>query len=217
MQFQDRADAGRQLANALQRYSSENPIVVALPRGGVPVALEVARGLHADLDVMAARKIGAPWQPELGIGAVAPDGVQVLDSATIESLGIEQHRIDRIAAAEIAEMDRRTARYRGGRPVLRVTGRTAILVDDGLATGVTARAAIASLRKQNPARLVLAVPVCAAETAQSIASEVDDLVCLMAPEQFQAVGLWYRDFAQLTDDDVVRMLSTARTKESDSS
>jgi predicted phosphoribosyltransferase len=204
--FYDRADAGRQLAARLERYLTENPIVLALPRGGVVVGYEVARALDAPLDVIVARKIGAPGHRELGIGAIAPGGVQVIDALTVRMLDIRQEQIDAIVAEETAEMQRRLHRFRGDRPAPEPRGRTVILVDDGLATGVTARAAIRSIRREEPLRLVLAVPVCAPETAEALRPEVDDLVCVDMPADFMAVGLWYEDFSQTTDEEVVNLL-----------
>lgn len=208
--FIDRADAGRRLADCLRSYQEEKPIVLGLPRGGVAVAFEIARELRAPLDILVARKLGAPNQPELGIGAIAPGGVRYLDGLSVELLGITPEEIEQVIAEETVEMDRRIALYRGERPFPDIVGRTAILVDDGLATGVTARAAILFLRERHPSRLVLAVPISAPETAVAMRREVDDLVCLLAPEPFRAVGLWYEDFEQLTDEQVVSLLDQAR-------
>ncbi|HEX5323153.1 MAG TPA: phosphoribosyltransferase [Capsulimonadaceae bacterium] len=206
MVFKDRADAGRKLAERLRPFADQNPIVLGLPRGGVAVAHEIARALPAPLDLIVARKLGAPGQPELGIGAVAPGGVMVVDRAATELLGITSDILQEIAARELAEVDRRLLLYRGDRPPPDLADRTVILVDDGLATGVTARAAIQALRRHNPRRLVLAVPVCAPETQERLGPEVDDMVCLLVPENFRAVGIWYEDFEQLTDEQVVQLL-----------
>lgn len=209
--FESRADAGRRLAERLAHYRDADPIVLALPRGGVPVAAEVARSLGAPLDVFVSRKLGAPGQPELGIGAVAQGGARVLNARVVEHLGIPDDYLDRITEKELAEVERRLVLLRGeGRLEPEVRGRTALLVDDGLATGVTARAAIGALRERNPRRLVLAVPVCPPQTAGLLAPEVDDLVCLEMPQDFVAVGLWYRDFEQTTDEEVVALLEEAR-------
>ncbi len=208
--FEDRREAGRRLAGKLARYRDERPVVFALPRGGVPVAYEVARALGAPLDVLVARKLGAPGQPEFGIGAIAPGGVRVLNERAVAMLGIPDDYLDRVAEQETKEMERRTRRFRGERPEPDVRGRTAILIDDGLATGVTARAAIKALRERGPARLVLAAPVCAAQTAEALAAEVDDLVCLETPPDLGAIGFWYRDFEQTTDGEVVELLERAR-------
>jgi len=210
MVFADREDAGRQLAQTLLRYRDQDPIVLALPRGGVVVGYEVARALHCPLDVIVARKLGAPGQPELGIGAIAPGEVRVLDDFIVRALGISMEQIERIADREAAEIDRRLRRFRGDRPAPNLHHRTVILVDDGLATGVTARAAVASILKEEPRRLILAVPVCAAETARAFRSLVDDMVCLHAPDDFRAVGLWYRDFDQTSDEEVIALLDRAR-------
>ncbi|MBA3423997.1 MAG: phosphoribosyltransferase [Rubrobacter sp.] len=208
--FKDRADAGRRLAGSLARYRNEGPTILALPRGGVPVGYEISRSLGAPLDVIVARKLGAPDQPELGIGAVAPDGVRILNTAAVRAIGISKDYLDKITRKETAEMKRRLRHFRGGRPELEIRGRTAILVDDGLATGVTARAAIETLRRRNPKRVVLAVPICAAPTAAWIRNEVDDLVSLKTPPELGAIGLWYRNFDQTSDAEVVRLLEDAR-------
>ena len=207
-------DAGRRLAGHLSRYGGENPVVLALPRGGVPVGYEISRSLGAPLDVIVARKLGAPDQPELGIGAVAPDGVRILNTAVIKALGISEDYLDRITRSEMAEVERRLRRFRGDRPEPEVRNRTAILVDDGLATGVTAHAAIATLRRREPRRLVLAVPVCAAPTASWMQNEVDDFVALAVPPELGAIGLWYRDFDQTSDREVVKLLEAARSASS---
>ncbi|HEU4754570.1 MAG TPA: phosphoribosyltransferase family protein, partial [Armatimonadota bacterium] len=179
--FQDRADAGRQLAHRLQRYRDEHPIVLGLPRGGVAVAYEVASALDAPLDVFIARKLGAPNHPEFAVGAIAPGGVVLVDRRAIQALHISREQLEEVARAEGAEVERRLRQYRDDRPPPQVRGRTVILVDDGLATGMTARAAVQSLRQQGPRRVVLAVPVGAAETVEALSEEVDDLVCLLIP------------------------------------
>jgi len=208
--FRDRADAGRQLAPLLRAYRSPETLVLALPRGGVEVGYEVARLLGAPLDVIVARKLGAPGQRELGIGAIAPGGVRVLDQMTIALLRISAEQIDAVVAEETVEMARRERNFRGGRPALDLAGRTVILVDDGLATGVTARAAAAAIRAAGPQRIVLAVPVCAPETAADLRPEVDDLICVESPSDFLAVGRWYEDFDQTSDDEVIDLLARAR-------
>jgi predicted phosphoribosyltransferase len=205
--FEDRREAGVRLAQLLYLYRSEQPIVLALPRGGVPVGYEVARSLDAPFDVYVVRKLGAPHQPELGIGAIAPGGVLVLDQETIRMLGITRGEIDRVVEQERAEMDRRLQRFRGDRPFPDLKDRTVILVDDGLATGVTAYAAVRALREMQPRKIVLAVPVCAAQTARVLSDEVAELVCINAPPDFGAVGIWYKNFEQTTDDEVVRLLA----------
>lgn len=210
--FRDRADAGKQLAAALEGRSFERPIVLALPRGGVPVGYEIARALNAPLDVFLVRKLGAPGHEELGIGAVAPDGSTILNEAAIRMLGITPDQLAAVVARERAELQRRLERFRAGRPMPDLRDRTVILVDDGLATGVTALAAIRALRSQAPRRIVLAVPVCAQETAEALRSEVDELICLHQPQDFFAVGLWYRDFSQTLDEEVVDLLDRARAQ-----
>lgn len=211
--FEDRQDAGRRLADQLEQYRDQNPIVLGLPRGGVVVGYEIAQALEAPLDVIVARKLGAPMQPELGIGAVAPGGIMLIDESTIQALGLTENDIARVAAQERQEMERRLRRYRHEPGLPDVAGRTVILVDDGLATGVTAFAAIRAVRQGKPARIVLAVAVCALETAEAIRREVDDLVCVSVPERFRAVGLWYRQFEQNTDEQVIQLLDRARSSE----
>lgn len=208
--FEDRVDAGRQLAERLAPYAEERPVVFALPRGGVPVGAEVSRSLGAPLEIIVSRKLGAPGQPEFGIGAVAPSGVRVLNERAVRALGIEEDYLEMISARELAEAERRLKLFRGDRPYPDLERRTAILVDDGLATGVTARAALLALRRMNPRRLVLAVPVCALQTAELLRPEADDLICLLAPANLEAVGLWYRNFEQTSDEEVVRLLEEVR-------
>jgi putative phosphoribosyl transferase len=208
--FGDRRDAGRKLAVRLALFGGERCVIFGLPRGGVPVGYEISRALGAPLDVFVSRKLGAPGQPEFGIGAVAAGGVRVLSTDVIRRLGIPDEYVERITAREIAEVNRRLRFFRGGRPEMEVGGRTAILVDDGLATGVTARAAVEALRLRKPQRLILAAPVCAAQTAELFESRVDQLVCLAAPSDLGAIGLWYRNFEQTTDEEVVELLEKAR-------
>lgn len=208
--FRDREDAGRRLAERLAGYRGESPIVFALPRGGVPVGYEIAHTLEAPLDIFIARKLGAPGREEFGIGAVAQGGVRVLNERAVEALGIPEEYIERVAKEETEEIERRLMILRGDRPEPKVEGRTAILVDDGLATGVTARAAVEALHRRNPGRLVLAVPVCAAQSVELLRSEVDELVCLEAPSNLMAISLWYQDFYQVGDEQVVDLLERAR-------
>ncbi|MDP9454669.1 MAG: phosphoribosyltransferase [Actinomycetota bacterium] len=208
--FGDREDAGRRLAEKLLGYRDENPVVLALPRGGVPVAYEIARALHAPLDVFFARKLGAPGRPEFGIGAVAQGGLRVLNERAVEAQGIPEEYIERAAQEETAEIERRLGLLRGkGHLEPEVGGRTAILVDDGLATGVTALAAVRALRRRNPGRLVLAVPVCAARSAETLRGEVDELVCLKEPSDLGSVGFWYKKFYQVEDEEVIELLERA--------
>jgi len=210
--FEDRRDAGRRLAAKLSHLKDERTVVFALPRGGVPVGYEISRALEAPLDVLISRKLGAPEQPEFGIGAVAAGGVLVLNQDVVRRLGIPDDYVEQITAQEIAEVGRRLRYFRGERPEPEVGGRTAILVDDGLATGVTARAAVQALRLRKPRRLVLAAPVCAAQTATLFKTAVDELVCLESPSDLGAIGFWYRDFEQTSDEEVVELLERARSE-----
>jgi putative phosphoribosyl transferase len=208
--FRDRLDAGRALALALEEYRGRPDVVVlGLPRGGVPVAAEVAEALGAPLDVFVVRKLGVPGHDEFAMGAIARGGVQVLDRPTIDALSIPQAAIDRVAEREQRELERREREYRGDRPPPPVTGRITILVDDGLATGASMRAAVAALRKLGPARIVVAVPVGAARTCRTLQDEADEVVCVSALEDFQAVGLWYDDFGQTSDAEVQTALRDA--------
>jgi putative phosphoribosyl transferase len=209
--YADRREAGRRLADELRtRLHGETPVVLALARGGVPVGIEVARGLDAPLDVLVARKIGAPMQPELGVGAMAEGGVTVLADHRLAQLGLSEDDLDTTITSEGAELDRRVARYRGGRPPADVRDRVVVVVDDGLATGVTAQAALRAVRAREPKRLVLAVPVGSRQAVEMLTHEVDEIVCPMVPRMFRAVGLWYRTFDQTSDDEVVALLSRRR-------
>jgi predicted phosphoribosyltransferase len=209
--FRDRREAGRLLAAKLTAYANRSDVIVlALPRGGVPVADEVARALGAPLDVFVVRKLGVPGSEELAMGAVATGGVRVLNDQLVNRLGIPDHLIDAVAVREGQELARRERLYRGGKPPLDVRDRTVILVDDGLATGATMHAAIAALRQLHPARIVVAVPTASPETCEEMRAEVDDVICAITPEPFQAVGRWYQDFAQTTDEEVQDLL-TRRT------
>ena len=210
--FEDRRDAGRRLAEKLSRFGDERPVVFALPRGGVPVGYEISHSLRAPLDVFVSRKLGAPGQPEFGIGAVAAGGVRVLNRDVVRRLGIPEDYVEQITAQETAEVGRRLRYFRGERPEPEAAGRTAILVDDGLATGVTARAAVQALRLRGPRRLVLAAPVCAAQTAKLFETQVDELVCLESPTDLGAIGFWYRNFEQTSDEEVVELLDRARSE-----
>jgi putative phosphoribosyl transferase len=207
--FRDRADAGRRLARALEVLRSESPIVLGLPRGGVCVALEVARALDAPLDVWVVRKLGAPIHEELGMGAVAEGGEVFVDPEIVDSVGASAADVQRVIAKKSAEVDERRRLYRGERPPPAVTGRTVVLVDDGIATGGTARAALRAIRKKNPARLVFAAPVGSSETVRSLEEEADQVVCLAPRDDLVAVGLWYDDFRAVTDDTVLEILRDA--------
>ncbi len=198
----------------LTRYRDEDLIILALPRGGVPVGYEVSRSLGAPLDVFIARKLGAPGHEEFGIGAIAQGGVRVLNTRAVEALEIPEEFIERTAKEETEEIERRLRLLRGeGRPEPEVRGRTAILVDDGLATGVTARAAVEALRQGNPRRLILAVPVCAAQAAELLRPEVDELICLERPSNLMAISLWYQDFYQVEDEEVIELLERAQREQ----
>jgi len=204
--FQDRTEAGRQLATALAGYDRPHPLVLGLPRGGVPVAVEVATALAADLDVLVVRKLGAPGNPEFAMGAVGEDGALVLDHALRRELHVTADQVDAIAARERDEVERRVQAYRGGSHRLGVAGRNVILVDDGLATGSTAAAGVRVARHMGAAHITLAVPVGSRQAVEWLAGMVDDVVCLQTPEPFYAVGQHYRHFDQVADDEVVRLL-----------
>ncbi|WP_409468552.1 phosphoribosyltransferase [Streptomyces sp. HC307] len=210
MSFRDRAHAGRELAEHLrilqEKGTLPDPVVLALPRGGVTVAREVARALGAPLDVLVVRKIGAPAHEEFGVGAIAGDDPPLFDARALDQLGLTEEELAPVVARERAELHRREQRYRQGRPAAELKGRTAIVVDDGLATGSTARAAVQAVRRREPERVVVAAPVCSHEATDLLRGDADDVVCLMRPSPFHAVGLWYEDFEQLTDDDVLDAL-----------
>jgi len=210
MIFKNRADAGRKLAARLTRYANRvDVLVLALPRGGVPVAYEVAKELNAPLDVFLVRKLGVPGQEELAMGAIASGDVRVINEELVNYLGIPDEVIDAIAAFEQAELERRALAYRDDRPPPDVKDRIVILIDDGLATGSTMRAAAASLRQQKPRRIVVAVPVSSPETCEEFRREVDEIVCAITPEHFRGVGLWYQDFSQTSDEEVRELLKLA--------
>jgi predicted phosphoribosyltransferase len=208
--YRDRRDAGQVLASLLRKYAGHPEVVVlALPRGGVPVGAEVARHLGVPLDVMVVRKLGVPGHRELAMGALASGGVRVLNDDLLMELGIPSWVIEEAVAQEAPELERREHLYRGSRPPLEVAGRTVLLVDDGVATGASMRAAVAALRQREPKRLVVAVPVAAAESCEELANEVDELVCARTPERFLAVGLWYEDFSETADEEVRAALEEA--------
>lgn len=213
MRFRDRRDAGRQLAELISTSELRDPVVLALPRGGVPVAFEVAQTLGAPLDVLVARKIGAPRQPELGIGAVAEGGARVVDQELARHLGLSEAEVDALAEGALAELERRVHAYRGERSLPPLAGRDVIVVDDGVATGGTAEAALAAVRAQRAARVVLAVPVCSPDTVRRLARVADQVVSVLTPDQLTAVGQWYEDFTQTTDAEVRDLLEAAARAE----
>lgn len=207
--FLDRKEAGRALAEALAPYAEASPVVIALPRGGVPVGYEIAVALGAPLDIWVVRKVGVPWHPELGIGAVSEGSYVYLSRGIIEQVGLTEREVERAVQEKVAELETRVNRLRGDRPRPELRGRTVILVDDGIATGGTARTAIRAIRAQEPRAIVLAVPVVQRDTVALLRAEVDGLVALLTPAHIQAIGLWYVDFAQLTDAEVTSLLERA--------
>ncbi len=209
--FADRTVAGRRLAGALSAFA-DGPLVLALPRGGVPVAFEVARALDAELDVFVVRKLGVPGHEELAMGAIASGGTAVLNDAVIAELDVPRTAIDDVVLHEGRELARRERAYRGTSAPLDVRTRVVLVVDDGMATGATMRAALTALRSQAPARLIVAVPVAARETCDELAGLADEIVCPETPTPFLGVGMWYHDFTQTTDDDVRRLLASARDR-----
>lgn len=210
MQFRNRIEAGQQLAKKLAKYANHpDVLVLALPRGGVPVGYEVAQALNAPLDVFVVRKLGVPGHEELAMGAIASGGVRVLNGEVVESLDIPDDVIDAVAARELRELERRERAYRDDRPAPDVQGRTVILVDDGIATGSTMKAAIEALRQLEAGRIVVAVPTAALSTVREMRRDVDDLVAVMTPADFSGVGQWYEDFSQTTDEEVRDLLERA--------
>jgi predicted phosphoribosyltransferase len=208
--FRDRRHAGQVLARALVRYADRpDVIVLALPRGGAPVAFEVAQALHAPLDVFVVRKLGLPGHEEYAMGAIASGGVRVLDDELVRSVGLSERTVEAVTQHEQQELERRERLYRDGRREPELRGKTVILVDDGLATGSTMRAAVKALRDRQPARIVVAVPTAAAQTCERLRGEADEVVCASTPHPFRAVGLWYDDFSQTSDDEVRELLARA--------
>lgn len=211
MLFVDRYDAGRRLAVALERHRVEHPLVLGLPRGGVVVGYEIAAALGADLDVLVVRKLGVPGAEEFAMGAIAP-GATLINQDLVARLGISSSVVNTVVARELTELKRREQAYRGNRPPSHVEGRTVILVDDGLATGATAQAAVESLRRQQPRQIIFAAPVCSREGADDLRRVADDVVCLECPQDFQAVGLWYQNFSPTSDAEVLECLRAARSR-----
>jgi putative phosphoribosyl transferase len=209
--FRDRKDAGERLAALLLHLKDKNPVVLALPRGGVAIGSEIARLIDAPLDVVLVRKIGVPWQPELALGALADCGTPeiFIDERMQEALSIPQDYVREETARQMAELERRRRVYCAGRPPVEIAGRTAIVVDDGIATGATMRVALRAVRRRGPAFLVLAVPVAAAETLAALANEADETVCIEAPKGLGAIGYYYEDFHQMSDDEVTALLARA--------
>jgi len=211
LRFRNRREAGTHLATRLEQYANRSDVIVlALPRGGVPVAFEVARALDAPLDVFVVRKLGVPGHEEFAMGAIATGGVMVLDQGTLAYLSIPPAEVERVATAERTELERREREYRGGQLPLDVMGKTVILVDDGLATGASMRAAVRALRKRDPARIIVAAPVASAEACAAMLQEADDCVCTSVPEPLFGVGVWYHDFSQTEDYEVQALLASAR-------
>ena len=210
--FRDRIDAGRALAAELRHHADDPDVrVLALPRGGVPVGYEVARALHAPLDVFIVRKLGLPWHEELAMGAIASGGIVVLDEDLVRRAGVSGDELASVIASERRELERRERRYRGDRTPPDIAGRTVLLVDDGLATGASMRAAVTAVRQERPRRVVVAVPIASPETCEAFRAEVDEVVCARTPERFEAVGLWYDDFRQTEDAEVHDLLEDARS------
>jgi putative phosphoribosyl transferase len=209
MLFRDRSDAGRRLGSQLKKFAGQDVVVLALPRGGVPVGFEVALALHAPLDVLVVRKLGAPGHEELALGAVASGDVCVWNWEAVDALGVTLPQMDLLIEKGVREMEEREYHYRGNRERVDVRGKIAIIVDDGLATGSTMRAAVAALRRLGPKKIVVAAPVAAHSTCAELQEEADETVCLYTPLQFYAVGQWYRDFAQTTDEQVRELLDQA--------
>ncbi|MBF6044051.1 phosphoribosyltransferase [Streptomyces sp. NRRL B-1677] len=215
MRFRDRVDAGRRLAERLGGLRAEDPVVLGLPRGGVPVAYEVARALGAPMDVVLVRKLGVPFHEELGFGAIGEGGVRVVHSDIVRMSRVEEDDLAEVEQREEANLARQAERFRGGRPRIPLKGRTAIVIDDGVATGATASAACQVVRAQEAGRVVLAVPVAAPDAAQALRAEADELVCLSTPPVFFAVGEWYQDFSQTPDEEVIDLLERNRAARTD--
>ncbi|HEY4398617.1 MAG TPA: phosphoribosyltransferase family protein [Acidimicrobiia bacterium] len=213
MPFRDRREAGRRLAERLSGLRASSPLVLGLPRGGVPVAFEVAQALEAPLDILVVRKLGVPFQPELGMGAVGEGGVRVLNADVVRQARVTESQLAQVEARERAEVEERAARLRGGRPAIPLEGRTVVIVDDGLATGGTARAAVRVARERGAERVILAVPVAPPETVAALRRDADDVVAVETPQPFFAIGGWYADFSPTSDDEVVELLARAAERD----
>lgn len=215
MRFADRIEAGKQLAQVLKGYKTENMMILALPRGGVPIGYELALELDVPLDVLIVRKLGTPGHEELAMGAIGPGGVVVMNHEVVNMMHISSSQIDQVLADEQTELRRRLRHFRGTRPFPDISGRTVVIVDDGLATGSTAMAAVQAVRAMKPAQVILAIPVCAKDSADRLRPMVDDLLCLQMPADFMAVGYWYNDFRQTTDAEVIDLLVRIWRKDAD--
>lgn len=212
--FYNRSEAGKQLAAQLAIYRGRTDVLVlALPRGGVPVAFEVAQALHAPLDVVIVRKLGVPRYEELAMGAIATGGIQILNQNVIATLGISEKEINNVVASEQQELELRERLYRGNRSAYDIHGRIVILVDDGIATGATMHAAVAAIKQQQPARVIIAVPVAAAATCKTFATQGDEVICVLKPEEFYAISLWYEHFSQTSEKEVRDLLTYANRKQ----
>ena len=213
-QFKDRVHAGQLLAQALMKYAGRDDVIVlGLPRGGVPVAYQVAKKLHAPLDVLVVRKLGVPGWEELAMGAIASGGVRVINESVVRSAGVSDAVIEAAAAVQLKELHRRELAYRGHTGTPEIKGKTVILADDGIATGATIRAAVQALRQQEPKQIIIAVPTASSDSCAMLKPMVDEFIALMMPEQFRAVGQWYEDFGQTTDDEVAQLLAKASARE----
>lgn len=210
--FKNRKESGQKLAMALQRYATENPFILAMPRGGVVIGYEIAKSLHAPLDVIVTRKIGAPTQPEYAIGAIAPENIQIFNSAAISSLNISNTELEALISEEEKEMARRIQFYRANKPPLDLTDKLVIIVDDGVATGQTAIAAIRSVRKMRPKKIIFACGVSSQDALLLLQKEANEVVSLSSPAMFYAVSEWYQDFRQTTDEEVIKLLALSRSK-----
>lgn len=212
MIFENRSSAGKKLAEKLKKYQNKNVIVLALPRGGVPVGYEIAKLLASPFDIIVSRKIGAPQNPELGIGAISENNVSLINKRIVSLLNISQNQIENTIKKEKKELARRIRLYRNKRNLPDLSGKTVILVDDGLATGVTAQAAIRSIKKLKPEKIIFAAPVCAHESVKQLKLDVNDIVCLYTPSVLQAIGIYYKNFQQVTDQEVVRLINKLGSK-----